>query len=169
MGNDIFQSNVNIGSGWKLGGAVLNFGTENANLLATSLDLNYTRQTQNIDPINDSARYVIASDPQGTLRVGAIVGPSKKISTFITTFGNLCSLKANKLIISPSGTQSCPDDGWSAETWECDGCLITGLGMNIQKTNGGNLVIANITLSFMTLELKKGAAKTKSTAKTKSK
>lgn len=155
---DIFKSNVRIGDGWKLDGAIINFGPDNNDkLLATSLTIDYSRQTQQINPINEDARYVIASDPTGTIQIGAVVGPSKKLSEFIGQFGDICKLKENEITISPTGQETCDND-WAAEDWKASGCLITGLRMSIEKTAGGNMVIANMNISFLKLELVKASS-----------
>jgi hypothetical protein len=170
MGMDVFQSNVVIGDGWKLEGAIIDFGSEmNKNLLATGLTLNYQRSTQQINPINSEARYVIASDPQGTLKIDAVIGPSADIAGFIETFGDICNVgkeKDNQISVTPTGTQSCGDTFKQGKAWKCSGCLITGLSMNIQKTAGGNMVIAGITLSFLKLEIGSGDAAGKGKGKT---
>jgi len=165
MSIDIFQSNVKIGEGWKLDGAVIEFGMAsdkdaktgealNDQILATSITIDYTRQTQQINPINQDTRYVVASDPSGTVRIGMVVGPSKKISNFVKQFGNVCNLAKNKITITPQGTQKCEDNGWpKAEKWHLTGCLMTGMSMSIEKTAGNNMVMGGITMSFLLLEL----------------
>lgn len=159
MANDIFQTNINIGKGWKLDGAIINFGEQNRNILATSLTVNYNRGTEQINPINQNKRYTVASDPTGTIQIGAVVGPSVSVSAFVGQFGDVCKLDENQITISPSGEQNCPagDDPEStfvSEDWIASGCLITGLSMTVQKTAGGNMVIAGMTISFLKLELK---------------
>lgn len=168
MANDIFDSNVTIGNGWKLEGAIIDFGEHNKDLLATSLQIQYNRQTEQINPINDDARYIIASDPQGTAQIGAVVGPSADIAGFIKDFGNVCNIAGSQLIIKPTGTQVCTGTTFSAKSWTCSGCLITGVSLNIQKTNGGNMVIANLTMSFLKLEIGDGDTDSTSAASAES-
>jgi len=176
MAKDIFQTEVNLGKGWKLDGAIINFGKAkdgtdlNAMLLATSLTVNYNRGTEQINPINSTRRYILASDPQGTIQIGAVIGPSASISKFITQFGDVCKVDENIIEIQPSGTQTCDhsaggadvaqESNFKSEKWIASGALITGLNMSISKTAGGNMVVANLGLSFMKLEMKPNATKT---------
>lgn len=161
---DVFNSNVNIGEGWKLDGAIIGFGPAptaegggpvNENIVATSLTMSYQRSTQQINPINSNKRYVIASDPQGTLQIGAVVGPSANLKTFIQKFGDVCNIgkEDNLLTIKSTGNQVCPGQTFTGKTWLCKGCLITNVGLNIQKTAGGNMVMSNIAMSFLSLEI----------------
>jgi hypothetical protein len=173
---DIFQTNINIGKGWKLDGAILNFGIKaaaaagagagaapaidyNGMLLATSLSMQYNRGTEQINPINQNKRYTVASDPTGTIQIGAVVGPSADIATFVKQFGDVCKLAENNIIITPTGTQKCGAAAGvgqfkAGEQWIASGALITGISMSIQKTAGGNMVIAGLTISFLKLEIK---------------
>lgn len=169
---DVYNTNVNMGEGWKLDGAIIQFGKApaegeaentaaqsglNGNIVATSLTMNYQRSTEQINPINSTKRYVIASDAQGTLQIGAVVGPSSDMKLFIKTFGDVCNIgnteNPNMITIRSTGTQKCPGKQFTSKTWICKGCLITNVNLNIQKTQGGNMVMSNISMSFLSLEI----------------
>lgn len=152
---DIFKSQATIGKAWQLDGAVINFGEKkNEQIIATGFNLSYQRQNSTISPVNRKERYTVAGDPNGVISIDAIVGPSVNLLKFITAFADVCKLQENTITITTIGTQDC--DSKTKKKWTCKGCLIDKVGLTVTKTGGGNMVMSNLTMSFLILEAPEG-------------
>jgi len=152
MAQDVFQVQLGDPIAWKLDSLLINFDDNNADLLATSCTLNYTRNVSNTYPINTNKRIVIAGIPRGTLTIGCIVGPVGDLKAFIDRFGDVCSITSNTMTIRPGGVIPCEGQTVKKLKLTLTGCLIDSFGLNIENSDGMGMVRSQISMTFTGLQ-----------------
>lgn len=152
MAKDIY--NVTLGNpiAWKLDGLLINFGKNNADLLATNCQLNYTRQMTSTFPINTNQRLIIASTPQGTLSIGSIIGPVGDLQSFLDQFGDVCGIADNVITIRPGGIKPCDNENAKKLKFTLTGCLINSFGLTVENRDGMGMVNSTIAMQFVGLQ-----------------
>jgi len=156
MAKDIYKVEIGTPSAWKLDGAILNFGDNNKNLFAIGMDFTYTRANQNLFPINRDYRLILAGIPSGAGKITTIVGPYGSIKTFLNQFGDVCNVKENTLLLTPSGAEPCEAEGGEAvenAAFKLWGVLVNSFGVNVANQNGLGLVNSTIAITFTGLEV----------------
>ena len=152
MATDIFGNVTQVGGAWKLDGAVLTI-EGGQDLVARSIAITYQRAIEQINPINQDKKYLIAGDARGTIQLSAVIGPSTGIKAFIDKYADICEIGTNVLTIKPSGAEDCEGNANPVE-FICEGAVMTGVGLNVDKTAGGNLVLLSVTMEFLSLQMK---------------
>lgn len=150
--NDIYGNNVEIGDAWQLDGAVLEI-EDGADLVVTSAVINYARAVSKFTPLNSGKRYIVTGEANGTLQLGAIIGPSKGIKDFITRYATACNVKRNTITIKPAGLETCESDEQPI-AFVCKGLLISALSVSVSQVGSAMTVVnAGMSMNFVSLSL----------------
>lgn len=153
MAQDVFKVQIGEPVAWKLDGLLINFGDSNEDLVATGCDLTYARNLSPTFPINTNKRVIVASIPQGTLRIGSIVGPIGDLQAFLGRYGDVCQIGSNTMSVRPGGIKPC--DGstdFKNLKFTLTGCLITSFGLVVENRDGLGMVNSTINMSFIGLQ-----------------
>ena len=154
MAKDIYQVDINQPIAWKLDGMLINFDDNNNDLLATGVQLNYSRQLASHFPLNTNQRVIVAAAPQGTLNITSIVGPYGDVVSFLNRYGDVCNINKNNMSVRPGGIQPCEGTGNVPAKFTLTGCLISTFGLSVQNQNGMGVVNSTIQMSFVGLKAK---------------
>lgn len=158
---DIYQVDAGTPWAWKLDGALLNFGDNNSQLLATGVEMSYNRTLKSYFPINTKDRVIVAGAPVGKLTIQAIVGPYGDLKAFLESFGNVCNLEKNVITMEPGGISPCESKGDNKPVkFTLTGCLTSSLSVGIsENTDGMGTITSRIELTFLSLSVEHGTAK----------
>jgi hypothetical protein len=163
---DVLKSNAKPGKAWQLEGAVVTFSESNANneinkqVIATGLEANYNRTNTPINPINRSERYLIVGTPKGVVTMSVIVGPSANMVAFLEKFSDPCEYEKNELYIKSVGTQTCKgDDQFTDKIFKLTGVMLSGVSISVVKTADSNMVMSNLSMTFVGMEAGKAEPK----------
>lgn len=116
------------------------------NLVCAACQFQFGRKITMVSPLNLTKRILTASEPQGSLVISFLVGPSKGISSFLSKYADECSVKntGNNILITPA--EEC--DGVTKTRWTFMGNLLEGIQGTINRTEQGNLVIPSVSMFF---------------------
>jgi len=154
MATDIYQSQIGEPTAWKIDGALINFDDNNADLLATSLSIQYNRGLSTQFPINSNRRIIIATTPQGQATIGSIIGPIGDLKSFLDRYGDVCQVNTNTMTLRPAGINPCEDDpNFQNLKFTLSGCLLAGINVTVNNDNGMGLVTSQLSLSFVGLQI----------------
>lgn len=192
---NIFSNPYTTTESWSAQGAVVRFGVEDNNfdlglgltdpaeyencvfdaggesvpLIIAGLDLNYSRQAQQIYPLNatqdgQSTKITIKGAPQGILRITSVYSPvAASIACFLKLASRDCIRKGNEMWMSirPFGSITCTSTSGMAGantidnpeniTWRISGVELNQLGLQMQSSQ---TTIVNMPLNFDFTSLK---------------
>jgi hypothetical protein len=147
---DVYGNDVQVGESWQLDGAVLEI-EDGSELVVTSAVINYIRQVQKFTPLNSKKRYLVTGEADGTLQLGAIIGPSKDIKVFIERYARACNVQKNTITIKPAGVEQCSSDNNPIE-FICKGLLLNALNVSVQQVGSSMTVVnAGMSMNFLSL------------------
>lgn len=164
---DIFKQESKIAGSWSMDRAIVQFNNSPDNkdaseLIATGLQMRYSRQITPFRPINTPGTYLVGGRGIGQLTIQALVGPSSTIKEWLDQYGDICNAvtQKNSLTINPGGLKECRDGGvteFTALSFQCHGCALQDMSLGVQQI--GELSVINTALSmiFTTLEVQKGS------------
>ncbi len=147
---DVFGTDTQVGDAWQLDGAVLEI-EDGAELVVTSAAINYVRQVTKFTALNSKRRYLVTGEADGTLQLGAVIGPSKSIKTFIERYARACDVKKNTITVKPAGIEACEGSNQPVE-FICKGILLNALNVSVQQV-GSSMTVVNAGMSFNFLQL----------------
>lgn len=154
-GSDIFtgaQYNNQTLKGYRLGQVVLTIGNSNSRLVAQQFQFTYQQQVDIVSPVNANQRILIAGEPQGQAQISILIGPSEGVKSFLEDFSDVCKLSdASKNYITLSPKNNCTNTKNENVTYTLGGCLINSISGQISRTQGGNVVISQIGMTFLRL------------------
>ena len=148
--SDVYGRNLEFGGSFSADGALLTFpgALGGENLLVIQAEWSYPQQVQILHSLSSAKGYIFAAPNSegGTLRIGRIVGPQASISSFFTTFGNVCSLNNSFSITASAGCEANTDQKWADYTATFHNVVITNIGgsMSVQDF----MIKENIELKF---------------------
>jgi hypothetical protein len=147
---DVYGNDVQIGDSWQLDGAVLEI-EDGAELVVTSAVINYVRNVTKFSPLNSKKRYLVTGEADGTLQLGAIVGPSKDIKVFLDRYARACNVRKNTITVKPAGIEACEDSG-EPVSFICRGLLLNALNVSVQQVGSSMTVVnAGMSMNFLSL------------------
>jgi len=154
MSKDIYGAETTVGGAWALEGIIIVIeGAED--LVVTSMSLNYARPINKFMPLNSKSRFLVTGEAEGQAQLGAIIGPSKSIATFLTEYSDPCKVADHNLVLKPAGVKACDGGGNNAVTFTCKGVLLSSVNLSVQQAgNAITVVNAGMTFSFLSLEVK---------------
>jgi hypothetical protein len=150
MAADVFGTDTQLGGAWQLDGAVLEI-EDGGNLVVTSAAINYVRQVTKFTALNSKKRYLVTGEADGTLQLGAIIGPSKDIKVFIERYSRECDAKRNTITVKPAGIEACEDENQPVE-FICKGILMNALNVSVQQV-GSSMTVVNAGMGFNFVQL----------------
>lgn len=154
-GSDIFtgaQYNNQTLKGYRLGQVVLTIGNSSSRLVAQQFQFTYQQQVDIVSPVNANQRILIAGEPQGQAQISILIGPSEGVKSFLEDFSDVCKLSdASKNYITLSPKNNCTNTKNENVTYTLGGCLINSISGQISRTQGGNVVISQIGMTFLRL------------------
>lgn len=154
-GSDIFtgaQYNNQTLKGYRLGQVVLTIGNSSSKLVAQQFQFTYQQQVEIVSPVNANQRILIAGEPQGQAQISILIGPSEGVKSFLEDFSDVCKLSdASKNYITLSPKNNCTNTKNENVTYTLGGCLINSISGQISRTQGGNVVISQIGMTFLRL------------------
>jgi len=159
MSKDIFGHTMGSSKGWRLGRAMLTLPGSFDKLAVTNVTIGYGLPVQSFSPINQTAKYIVAGEPEGGLTIGLMVGPSASIKAFVEQYSDICKINGNTMTIKPAGDlEPCPGvDGGSPDEFVLSGVHIHNIQLSAamaQQAGGINLTSATLTATFLSLQLK---------------
>lgn len=154
---DVFGIDSRIGGAWTLDGAVIEI-EDGEQLVVTSVDITYRRQSQKFSPLNQAKKYLAIGEADGSLSLGMVVGPHAAIKDFLTRYSDACLIKRNTLRVSPSGLRYSADGdcnrAFAQIYFLCTGCLINSLRISVRQTGGAlTMVNAGVDMQFISLKV----------------
>lgn len=160
---DIFKQESKIQGSWSMDKAIVQFNNnaENpgaAELIATGIQLRYSRQITPFRPINIEGTYLVGGRGIGQLTIQALVGPSSTIKEWLNLYGNICnaSSESNGMSINPGGLKQCTngqEDEYRALTFHCHGCALQEMNLGVQQIGELSVVNTALSLIFTTLQV----------------
>ena len=156
MSKDIYGHEARVAEAWVLDGVVVQL-KDAEDIVITSVGVNYPRQISKFSPLNQSKRIMIAGEGNGTLSLGAIVGPTSSLKQFISTYGDICKVQENQPItMSPGKIRDCDGNSVSERLeFVCSGCILQGINIAIQKLSQDVAVLqTGMSMAFNSLEIK---------------
>ena len=133
----------------RLGNSVITIAG-GAKLVCASAQFTYRRDVNYIQPLNLDEMILVAGTPQGSLTLGTVIGPSQGIKDFLRIYSNTCSPTNNS--ISISGANACGQGGSDSDSrFTFSGLVINGMQGGVSRTEGGNILMASIELSFVSM------------------
>ena len=140
-------------------------------LIIAGITLTYTRQSQQIYPLNatesmQATKVVIKGAPQGVLSITSVYSPlASAIACFLKMASRDCVTKGNEMwmTLRPFGNIECTTDGTGTNnqslgdgsakdiTWRISGVELNQLGLQMQS---GPTTIVNMPLNFEFTDLK---------------
>jgi hypothetical protein len=148
---DVYGNDIQVGDSWQLDGAVLEI-EDGAQLVVTSAVINYVRNVIKYSPLNSKKRYMVTGEADGTLQLGAIIGPSKDIKVFLERYARACNVKKNTITIKPAGIETCDDDSDDPVSFVCRGLLLSALNVSVQQVGSSMTVVnAGMSMNFLSL------------------
>jgi len=156
---DVFGIDARIGGAWTLDGAVIEI-EDGDELVVTSVDITYRRQSQKFSPLNQNKKYLAIGEADGQLSLGLIIGPHAAIKDFLERYSKACEIKNNTLRVSPSGMRYSKGDSECTNRFAqiyfiCSGCIINALRISVRQT-GGALTVVNAGIDMQFISLKVG-------------
>jgi hypothetical protein len=141
MGKDIFNTDIEYGSSWKMDGPVLTVGggKDTYELVVSQISLQYGRPVQRYIPLNSNKITMMTGRGSGTANLGIIVGPKDALSRFIKDFSDACKTEDNILTIAPTDPQFCKDKAVSK--FVCNYCLLNNI--TVQASTGNDLAVVS--------------------------
>ena len=136
---------------WQLDGVVVSLSNAE-DLTIQSVSLNYPRGMIKIQPINRNKKLIIVGASEGTLQLGAIIGPSNSIKTFLERYADVCRVAENVLTLRPGGVQNCAGISSSLE-FVCNNCLLNVINISVSQQGSMALVAAGLSMSFESLKI----------------
>ena len=156
-GSDIFtgsQYNNQTLKGYRLGQVVLTIGNSSSKLVAQQFQFTYQQQVDIVSPVNANQRILIAGEPQGQAQISILIGPSEGVKSFLEDFSDVCKLSdASKNYITLSPKNNCTNTKNENVTYTLGGGLLTSLSGQISRTQGGNVVISQIGMTYLRLSV----------------
>ena len=156
-GSDIFtgaQYNNQTLKGYRLGQTILTIGSSNYRLVAQQFRFTYQQQVDIVSPVNADQRILVAGEPQGQADISILIGPSENVKAFLTEFSDVCKLSdASKNYITLEPKNNCTNTQNENVRYTLGGCLINSIAGQISRTNGGNVVISTIGMTFLRLSV----------------
>ena len=146
---DVFGTDTQIGDSWQLDGAVLEI-EDGAELVVTSCSISYNRQITKFTPLNSKKRYLVTGEADGQVQLGAVIGPSRAIKTFLQRYSSACGVKNNTLTVKPAGVEACEDN--TPVEFVCNGVLLSSLQVSVQQV-GSSMTVVNAGMGFSFLLL----------------
>jgi hypothetical protein len=151
---DIYGIDTEIGGAWQIEGAVLK--VENGeDLIITQANLSYARGVSKFSPLNQRKRYLATGEANGTVALGAVIGPSKNIREFIEQYSDVCNITSNVLTIEPAGITPCPGETNVPLKFICQGVLLNNISVSVNQIGGSlTIVSAGMSFSFISMQIK---------------
>ena len=147
---DVFGTDTQIGDSWQLDGAVIEI-EDGSELVVTSAAINYVRQVTKFTALNSKRRYLVTGEADGSVQLGAVIGPSKGIKTFLERYARACDVKRNTLTVKPAGIEACEGANQPVE-FICKGVLLNSLNISVQQV-GSSMTVVNAGMGFNFLQL----------------
>lgn len=139
-----------------LGKSILTIGSDSNSykLAVNSLNYSYDRTLTPYYPINmdEIGRLLVAGEPIGRMSLSYLMGASKNLTKFLENFSDVCSIKNNSISIKVGNTACANTVNFDTELWTFQGCLITGVGGQVSRSQNGNLCIGSVNLMFVNLK-----------------
>ena len=156
-GSDIFtgsQYNNQTLKGYRLGQTILTIGSSNYKLVAQQFQFTYQQQVDIVSPVNADQRILIAGEPQGQAQISILIGPSENVKSFLEDFSDVCQLSdASKNYITLEPKNNCTNTKNENVKYTLGGCLINSISGQISRTQGGNVVLSQIGMTFLRLSV----------------
>lgn len=139
-----------------LGKNVITIGDGNYKLAVNQLDYNYGRTVTPYYTLNsgDLGKILVAGEPVGQITMSYLMGASKNLVKFLETFSDVCNITDNSMSISV-GNQACKNNGLDIDIERVTflGCLVTGIGGTLTRSQNGNLCVGRVQLLFTDLKM----------------
>jgi hypothetical protein len=139
-----------------LGKNVITIGDGNYKLAVNQLDYSYTRSITPYYTLNsaDIGKILVAGEPVGQITLSYLMGMSKNLIKFLETFSDVCNITDNSMSISV-GNRTCKKQGIDVDVERITflGCLVTGTGGTLTRSQNGNLCLGRVQLLFTDLKL----------------
>lgn len=153
---DVYGHETRVAEAWVLDGVVVQL-RDAEDIVITTVTINYPRQITKFAPLNQAKRIMISGEGNGTMQLGAIIGPTSSVKQFIQTYGDICRVAENQPItLSPGKVRDC-EGAEVAERLEfvCSGCILQGINVAVQKLSQDVAVLqAGMSLAFNSLQIK---------------
>lgn len=148
---DIFsQDTANIKT-FKLGKTLIQFGSGGDKLVCQSAQFQYTQAISPIVPLNKDYKYLIVGDATGQGSLALLIGPSKDVKSFITKYSKACDAKDGNTITLMS-QDACNGNSTDIK-FTLRGVVINSVSSTLQRGQGADIMIANLSFWFNSLEL----------------
>lgn len=158
MAEDIFKQESNIQGSWSMDHAIVQFNSGKgeaagaAELIATGLQIRYSRQITPFRPINVNGTYLVGGRGIGQMTIQALVGPSSTIDKWLEQYGDICNAtgETNGMTINPGGLSECANGARTTKStlaFQCDGCALQEISLGVQQI--GELSVVNTALSLI--------------------
>jgi hypothetical protein len=139
-----------------LGKNLLTIGNGSYKLAVNQLSYSFNRPVTPYYTLNsaDIGKILVTGEPVGQLSLSYLMGASKNLVSFLETFSDVCNIANNSMSVS-IGNQTCKnsDVNLDAEKITFLGCLVTGIGGTLTRSQNGNLCIGSVQLLFTDLKL----------------
>ena len=116
-----------------------------ADLVCASAQFTYKRAVTQLLPVNLFKKLLIAGEPEGSLILTVVVGPSQGFAAFLERYADPDNInnQSNTVLLTPG-------EAGAAKTarWVYRGCLLVGIGGGVNRTTSGNVMIPQIELMF---------------------
>lgn len=159
---DVFSyDNVPATEVWSISGAYLQYNSSSVPFICNQLQLTYRRTINPMYPINvlksgSLHRIDIAGNPDGSLTLGVLLGPTTDLNEFMEAVSkNTCDTNSDMTFdIQPFDTATCV--GSTAKknlTYHLSGLVLTNLGLTIQNQQGIATVSQPMQFMFTSLDI----------------
>jgi len=148
--SDIFNRTVSFGNAFKSEDVTIAFSGVTAGMLVQNLNIGYQQQISRLWELGSQKQYYIAGRTGGNFAIAKLAGPTAGMTSFITTYGDVCNAQSNTIAFSYGG-------GW------CTGgsgggnlSLHHAVIENVGLTVSSNDMIVNQNISGMYASLSSG-------------
>jgi len=140
-----------------LGKNLITIGDGEYKLAVNQLQYQYGREVTPYYTLNsaDIGKILIAGEPVGQLTLQYLMGMSKNLLSFLEKFSDVCNITENSISFSV-GNQACKNNttlDFKNERFTFMGCLITGIGGSLTRSQNGNLCVGTVQLLFTDLKI----------------
>jgi hypothetical protein len=139
-----------------LGKNILTIGNGNYKLAVNQLSYSYNRSVTPYYTLNaaDIGKILVTGEPVGQLTLSYLMGASKNLVNFLDNFSDVCNISNNSISLT-IGNEGCKGVELDLDIEHISflGCLITGVGGTLSRSQNGNLCIGNVQLLFTELKM----------------
>lgn len=147
---DLFGTDTQLAGAWQLDGAVVEI-EDGSELVTTSVAISYVRQVTKFTALNSKKRYLVTGEADGTIQMGAIIGPSKAMKVFLERYAKACNAKSNTMTVKPAGVEDCDGQNQPIE-FICKGVLLNSLQVSVSQV-GASMTVVNAGMGFNFVQL----------------